>query len=284
MRTYTVKRDSGVGVISESGELTLYGAGGAPTDLVSGTPVTIPAEFASRYWLGPGIIPTSTIPVDAASQYEIYDLLIQSKDETEGSTDMTDYSTNAMTIGVAGDTSHTRLFPNLSNSAIAFDGGNDFITAPLEFNHPTSDFTIHWTAYRRATSASKAMFVTNGGVSGYSAIVGGRDNDDGTHGVYLSNGSTWTTDAASCFGDIVLNEWRHYAIVRSEGTFYFFVNGSLTQTLVSAVSLKVESSGMSIGRNLPGYDLNGLTDQFAVSSTAIWTSGFTAPRVLVPTP
>ncbi|MDF2566479.1 MAG: hypothetical protein K0Q53_2883 [Massilibacillus sp.] len=74
-------------------------------------------------------------------------------------------------------------------------------------------------------------------------------------------------------GTAILNQWAHYAVVRSGNTFFTFQNGVLISTWTSSLSIAVLDTAPSIGGN-GQYYFGGYIDEFRISNIARWTSDF----------
>jgi hypothetical protein len=74
--------------------------------------------------------------------------------------------------------------------------------------------------------------------------------------------------------------WQHIAVIRSGGTLYSFVDGSLANTSAFGGTITNSSAKFAVGRagELASTPFNGWIDEFRLSvGIARWTSGFTPP-------
>ena len=64
-----------------------------------------------------------------------------------------------------------------------------------------------------------------------------------------SNLSAWDVANARSMGAQTLNTWVHYAIVRSDNTFYTFRNGTQIDTWTSTLALARDFNLLALGRS-----------------------------------
>jgi len=86
-------------------------------------------------------------------------------------------------------------------------------------------------------------------------IVLNGDNSANGYGIFLTPSTMYVGYFCGGYGyahigeTLTPNRWEHIAIVRSSGTWYFYLNGEL-KTLTSQLSVTTPSGGLAIGGNL----------------------------------
>jgi hypothetical protein len=190
-------------------------------------------------------------------------------------------------ITVLGGVQYSTAQSKLGNSSVFFDGNGDYLTVAYsdDFSFGTGNFTIDfWTRYAGFTLINHHVAQGNGIAGGvcYSGWV-----------VYVYNNSLYldryipeTQTSRSVAWSPSLDTWYHVAIVRSENSLLFFINGTqqgATQdvTGVTYASINNLDGQMGLVRTGTGgtyYYLNGWMEAIRVSKgIARWTSGFTPP-------
>ena len=144
------------------------------------------------------------------------------------------------------------------------------------YNFGTGDFTIEcWLYITGALSGDQYVidFPASGalhvGINIFSSgwRIGGFNS-------YLITGST----------GLVQNSWIHVAMVRSNGTLYAYINGTLLGSIAANVSFS-STGAVYIGRYYAGTASNNLTgniDDLRISKFARYLSNFTPPLVALP--
>lgn len=133
----------------------------------------------------------------------------------------------------------------------------------------TGDFTIDLWVYPTRNTANE-YYLNGNGTSGQMFF--------GTNGSgYLGLGRSsvaWDTVTTT---KLTVNTWQHVAVVRSSGTVYFFVNGSLVYSESNTISYSMQGKAFCIGSEGNDAYLNGYIDQYRISNVARWTNAFTPP-------
>ena len=109
------------------------------------------------------------------------------------------------------------------------------------------------------------------------AMLAGVNNSGGTALEFFasSNGSSWGIAEAKSMGSLSLNEWVHFAVVRSGSTWYLFKNGQQTDTWSSGLALAAGSNNWALGIYNNGNWFQGYIDEYRISTIARWTTNFT---------
>jgi hypothetical protein len=166
----------------------------------------------------------------------------------------------------------------LGTASCYFDGTDDYVTSVNSgiYDFGYSDFTIDWWEYRTSSSNGNCSIARNS-YSEYSAWQLGFSNGSNLKGYMSKTGSDWDIGAFD-MGEITLNEWVHFAIVRDGSQFYAFKNGDITDKWTSTYSFVVQNYGVSIGlinsSTTPLY-FEGYIDELRITNgIARWTSAF----------
>lgn len=161
-------------------------------------------------------------------------------------------------------------------TSYAFDGTGDYLTVPdhADWDYGTGDFTIDLWLYLNAINKYQVVFDSG------SAGTGSRK------GVWLrvTSGNDWEITVndvlklTSTISDPVVSTWYHLAVVRASGTLYLFKDGvDISGGGVAStenIAGQTETFKIGIQQSLE-FSLDGKVDEFRVSNSARWTSGFT---------
>ena len=185
------------------------------------------------------------------------------------------------TVTVLNDTQHTTSYAKFGTSSITFDGTNDELNVAhhSDFVFGGSNFTIDmWIR----TSGS-------GNSHGYGVLQKGNGSSTGTYWWLGSGGSQLAIKFYTSGGTVYIaggpnladTLWHHIALVNNNNVWTSYADGvqAATQTLTGTDSTTDE---FGIGRwNANGGTgwFNGNMDDFRVSNTALWTTGFSVPTV-----
>jgi len=193
------------------------------------------------------------------------------------STAFVDSSSNARAITVTGGVDHSFTQAKFNNSSIYFDGTNDSldIEDSSDFDFGTGNFTFECWIYK-TSSGKQAIFETRSS----------SDNDGFNLEFDANNKFSWYDPSIASGGDlpkdsnaITLNTWTHYAVVRNGDTCTMYKDGTSVGTPKDVGSNSQVSAGTpTIGESAGGInDFQGYLDDIRLSSTARYTSNFTAP-------
>jgi hypothetical protein len=217
-----------------------------------------------------------------------YTKILLHMDGLDGGTTFTDESGKSWTrSGDARTRTSTFVFGGASGG---FDGNEDYISTPdsADFDLGAGDFTFDF-----------RIWFSSIGTSG-TVIIPFQQNDFASqraYGIQLLDGNTWrffyTTDGTGeTFTALpvtwvpTINIWYHVAIVRSETSLKYFVDGiqlGATQTL--NVTIFNSNQPFEIGGTVlsSSLSLNGYMDEFRYSKgIARWTSNFQVPLTAYP--
>jgi len=196
-----------------------------------------------------------------------------------------DSSPSKHTITAVGSVAHSATKSKFSGGSIYFD--SDLLTIPTssDWDFGTADFTVDlWTNVDSGSIQDDTFFSTlPGGASPVGLCLSLRQTEPFSLGIYtsigyLGNGSVGNYTARAIYTNI----WYHIALVRADGVFYFYVDGTNVGTVSGYTSLNLDTDQpFYMGRfytNSGGYYLNGFMDEIRVTKgTALWTHPFTPP-------
>lgn len=158
-----------------------------------------------------------------------------------------------------------------ANSALSFDGVNDFVQAPRSVS--ASRFTVEaWV--RPATANSNAILV-----------VEADDNNGWALELDANRPILWISTNAGWQGvlhptALAAGQWAHVAAVYDNGAARIFVNGVSNTPATVGATLRITTANLRMG-GLTGYPFfAGALDDVRISSSARYTANFTPPATL----
>lgn len=153
-------------------------------------------------------------------------------------------------ITVAGNAVVSTAKAKFGKYGIAFDGTGDYLTSANDSDWAlgTGDFTIEGWVYPTTLTVNGSNFgrsiidtrATASGPGFWCGIA-----NDGYPVIYspaMSWGSSGTVGSTVKFN---LNDWNHFAVVRSGTNFYFYINGQ--RALTATGSANLSNNGLTIG-------------------------------------
>ncbi len=158
-----------------------------------------------------------------------------------------------------------------ANSALSFDGVNDFVQAPRSVN--ASRFTVE--AWVRPVNANSNAVM----------IAEADDNNGWSLELDANRPILWLSTNAGWQGVLYptalpANQWSHVAAVYDNGAVRIFVNGVSNTPATVGATLRITAAGLRMG-GLAGYPFYaGALDDVRISSSARYTANFTAPATL----
>jgi len=195
-----------------------------------------------------------------------------------------DGSTNGHAITVTGDVATRPFSPyDVDQYDTATDGGSIRITSSgdyVGFQNGTDfefdgDFTVAcWVYFESETGHNSIFSISDAGNDGFCQM--------GSDRLLLRNTSGLTTIIDSSAYQIPANRWTHVALTRSGSDIKFFLNGVITLTATSSVTISEDISVEgTIGRRLNsaniGYFFGNIADLYVKKGTADYTAAFTPP-------
>ena len=160
---------------------------------------------------------------------------------TNGSTTITDTSSNNFTVSVAGDAQISTAVNTpfgTGDGVLAFDGTGDYFTVPAnaDCNFGTGDFTIEAWVNRPSTSGDHTIIAGRGPTNGtfMFAIV--------SNNLRIGrNQQSW--DLISPTLSLSANQWYHMAAVKKNNFGYLFVDGSVVASGANVFAYNLTEPG-----------------------------------------
>jgi len=196
---------------------------------------------------------------------------------TNGSTTITDSSSNAVSVTAFGNASISTAQSKFTGSSIYFDGTGDYATptSGTGFSFGTGAFTI------------EAWIYLDGSQASYAGVLGGGPTSNGSFSLFSAFGNSKFTFNIYGGPQIVapttlLDQWVHVALVR-EGTgtnqTKMYINGTSAGSMTYSTNMTFNT--FVIGRPYPANDqeyMKGFVDELRVTKgVARYTADFTAP-------
>jgi hypothetical protein len=217
-----------------------------------------------------------------ADQHYFDTTLLLSFDGDNGSTLIEDRSPQKNRVAVSGDAKLSTAFSKFGGSSMVFDGNGDYLTVDnFALDIGSGDFTVE--GWARSTGASGVRVIigrTTGGVSAastqqYLIYWYGTKLECA---VYNPSVPFFVATTANDVND---GQFHHFALVRKDTQYTFFVNGTVVNTLNSA-SMPTDGSQMKtyIGSSGPGaaFWCDGNVDDIRVTRNVCrYTQEFTPP-------
>jgi hypothetical protein len=265
---YDNSRAVGIGGASDGGELTTGYL--SNVRIVKGT-----AVYTSAFT-------PSTTPLTAVSGTALL---------TCQSNRFIDNSTNAFTITVNGNTSVQRFSPfsptvSYATSTIGwsgyFDGSGDWLSVPdnTALKMGSSDFTYECWIYPTSIPNAYQTFIEKRASGGYAGVLLALKSTGKYSILVASSSTTWGIIDESTI-DVTLNQWQHFAVVRSGSSFYVYLNGVrlINTTINFSVYDDTSVQGIGVGSSSADQPYFGyISDVRIVKGTAVYTaSSFTPP-------
>ena len=199
---------------------------------------------------------------------------------TNGSTTFTDSGYKARAVTAFGNAQISTAQSKFGGASGLFDGTGDYLTvvdhADWQLGGGTGDFTIDaWVRFSSVASGSTIISQrqddSNYWTFNYSTINAGMVFDFQDAAVRTSFIAPWVP---------VVDTWYHVALVRDNGTYKFFINGTMIYSLASATSIPNFAGVLAIGSYGAGTGtlMQGWIDELRiVNKTAVWSSNFAPP-------
>jgi hypothetical protein len=220
--------------------------------------------------------------------------LLISGNGSNGSTAITDSSSNKVPITVNGATQISVYQKKFGTGAIMFDGTNDYLTISdyTTFALGTNDFTIELWIYPTTLNAYAGILSSAANTSPYWTyypggwqITFGASSSAMGFAVSTSTGAYWASTATSA---VPLNQWNHIAVTRSGLVIRKFINGILDTTDTMPGNYTFTSDGTSVvGKHdiRTGMDFTGYMDDIRITKgVARYTTSFSPQPYESPVP
>lgn len=205
-------------------------------------------------------------------------------DGTNGSTTITDNSSSGKTPDlVAGNTQISTAQSKFGGSSVIFDGAGDYVryASHADFGFGAGDYTVEGFIYQADANIDRCLFETRTAVNVGIGIYSGVNAANQQNRLIVSSNSATLAGASTTA--ITPFTWTHWAVTRSSGTLFGFLNGVQVWTVADARTY-ASASTCFIGSNyVPGQYQNGYVDELRVTKgVARYTSGFTPPSAPFP--
>jgi hypothetical protein len=184
---------------------------------------------------------------------------------------------DANTLTANGGADITTTYKKFGSGSVDMDGVGDSITTVLNQDLGTGDFTIEgFFRYPSPTSTgSDGIFQLSSTSGGLEASVSTSLAFHILNGqqarIYTRAGMLTTAGAPSA----TLTGFQHFAVVRSSGTTKLYVGGTEELSVADTNDYSADVNLIIGGIYSSSYLLNGQVDEFRISNTARYTSGFT---------
>jgi hypothetical protein len=200
-------------------------------------------------------------------------------DGTNGSTTITDSSSNNFSVIPAGNAQISTAQSKFGGASIALDGSGDDlkVASDAAFGFGTGDFTVEFFLYYTGGNGYVFFFINLIADIANTYIGYGLNNNTKNPWIW-SNGNVLTTSTA-----ITNNTWQHHAVVRNGSTITIYLNGSAIGSTTWTPDMG-SSKPFCIGSNSGGAQFTaGYIDDFRVTKgVARYTSNFTPPTAPFP--
>jgi Concanavalin A-like lectin/glucanases superfamily len=245
------------------------------------------ARYTSNFSVPQKTYPTTTNKAD--EYFENVSLLLNGNGDS-GSTNIVDVSVLPKQITATGDAQISNTQPKFGTGALAFDGNGDYVISPSssDYDFGKELFTIEGWFYLNAHGASGEypFIISRGDGAGALTQWAIAFNPLG-NGINLNimqpNGS-WTNAGPNYSGNIALNTWYHFALVRNDSSssgIKLFLNGILVASSVSNPSMETNpiAKPLVVGSQFSYKGINGYLDDLRITKgIARYTENFIPPQ------
>lgn len=181
-----------------------------------------------------------------------------------------DASSSPKNITVGGSVQQGAFSPHVAGGySYRFSTGSDFLTFDATSADISGDFTIEFWKFRKLSDSPIVFNIRLNATNNFQVVEGSTQNKI----FYMG---TSTVNSISSALSVSGNDWDHYAVVRSSGVVKVYLNGSPFSTEVTT-SDDFSASSITIGSMGSGGFENGYVSDFRISSSAKYSSSFTAP-------
>lgn len=193
---------------------------------------------------------------------------------TQGSTAITDSSSNASTVAVNGDVHVSTVQSKFGGASLRFDGAGDYLTFPSSTFNFAGAFTIE--AWVHPTAAPLNSLINN--ATGNQFQVG---MEQSTRTVFFDNGGTLYGNTGIA---PALNAWSHIAVTYDGTILRAFVNGQIAWSTAASLQMPTAAQ-LRIGAHWTGgYAYNGYLDDVRITTgKARYVASFMPPDLQMPT-
>lgn len=207
-------------------------------------------------------------------------------DGSDGSTTFTDQT--ARVWSAVGNAQLDTAQVKYGTASLLLDGSNDYITSPdtADISMSTENFTVEgWVRFNGDPGTSLQTFVSHWTATGSQRGWAIGLNNNTLRLLYSTNGSNAVIISApwNPAGGV----WYHFAVVRYNGTAYFFADGTLLGTATMTAKIFDSNTPLQIGTQSLGADgtVNGWLDDVRITvGHARYLSSFIPPTAALPNP
>jgi hypothetical protein len=181
---------------------------------------------------------------------------------------------------------------SLAAGSVSFNGTNQFlnINNTSLSNFSTNNFTVEGWVWLDSTiittriDGAKTIAIFAGNTIGFTLNIMGNASRPGIgFEIYQASPSIYIFNNAAPF---TLNEWNHFAFVRSGTTFYGFVNGTRytigTSSSVFGGAGDIQICGDTAPSSYQSFLKGYLSNLCVNKGTALYTTNFTPPTGILP--
>ena len=284
---YTVQVSSNSGTTwTTFSDGTSTATGATVTGLSNGTAYTFRVAAVNGVGTGAYSTASSAVTPAAGDAYFSQVSLLMHFNGANGSTTLTDSSSNAFSVTRNGSPQISTAESKFGGSSLLLNGSSDIVLpAASAFNFGTDNFTIE-------------LWVRFASLSGGQRIGGGDRQGGGSYNwaIYKANGSSTLTFLAgdgsspwsmgnTGFGTVTVNQWHHVAIVRNGNTFTGYIDGVAGGSFSSSGSIVSNSTNGAFFGYATGDYFNGYVDEIRITkgaNGARYTANFTPPTAAFP--
>ena len=292
--SYTINTWYHIAVTKTNGNVYLYVNGTlrstnphTTTIYDDGAPFTIGADPAGAgYWTGyisnirvikgtaiynPTTYPSGfSVPTSALSVITNTKLLTLQSSSIFDATNINNITINPFL------TVSTTIIPFASTYSWQFNGTTQYVTVAHSSNFVFGsgvDFTIEGYLYTSATTINKGLYYKRTNVNSICGVNFGTSTTTVsrfTLKVANATGSAWTINDETA-GTFVINTWYHFAITKTNGVIYLYLNGLMVRQYAHTTAIYDDGSVLNIGQDPGGARWVGyLSNIRVIKGTALY--------------
>jgi hypothetical protein len=158
-----------------------------------------------------------------------------------------------------------------ANSALSFDGANDFVTAARSVS--TSRFTVETWVRPASANATGIMIAEADDANGWSLEL-----DAGRPALWVATNAGWQGVLHPTA--LTAGQWTHVTAIYDNGAVRLFVNGISSTPATVGATLRITTGGLRLG-GIVGYPyFAGALDDVRISGAVRYAANFTPPATL----
>lgn len=210
--------------------------------------------------------------------------LLMHMDGSNGSTTFTDSSSSARTLTATGGASISTTQSKFGGASGYFDGDGDGVTMADsdDFAFGSGNFTIEAWVYPLNGTPANTIFSQRAFGTETQLAIALYVSSGSTYLVVSSDGGEWEIDAGGSVS-VPDNQWSHIAMVRNGSQWRVYVNGQVSQTTTSEISVYNSTADGGVAQSTAGQYFYGYIDELRVTKgVARYTAAFTPPTAAFP--